>query len=70
MPEIYIYAIEGRTTDQKRRLAREITDAVTRNFEVPSEVVVIQFVEAARESKARGGVLFSERAPPAAVAPI
>ena len=48
MPEIYIYAAEGRTVEQKRTLVREVTDAVVRNFNVPPEVVVIQFVEAAR----------------------
>lgn len=63
MPEIYIYAAEGRTVEQKARLAREVTDSVVRHFKVPPEVVVIQFVEAAANSKARGGVLFSERAP-------
>ena len=30
MPEIYVYAIEGRTIDQKRALVKEITDAVVR----------------------------------------
>ena len=62
MPEIYIYAAEGRTVDQKRQLVREITDAVMRNFSVPAEVVVIQFVEAAKTAKARGGVLFEDSA--------
>ncbi len=64
MPEVHIYLAEGRTVDQKRKLAREVTDAVTRNLNVPPEVVVVQFVESARDSKARGGVLFSD-APPA-----
>lgn len=61
MPEVIIYAVEGRTVDQKRALAKEITGAVMRHFEVDAEAVVVQFVEAPKTSKAKGGVLFSER---------
>jgi 4-oxalocrotonate tautomerase len=61
MPEIIIYAIEGRSLDVKRALVKDITDAVVRNFAVPAENVVVQIVESAKDSKARGGVLFSER---------
>ena len=66
MPEIYIYAAEGRSIEQKRILVREITEAAVRNLGVAPEVVVVQFVEAPRHSKARGGVLFSDvqSAPP------
>ena len=61
MPEIYVYAVEGRTIDQKRSLVKDITDAVVRNFDVSADVVVVQIVESAKDSKAKGGVLFSER---------
>ena len=61
MPEIYVHAVEGRTIDQKRSLVKDITDAVVRNFAVPAEAVVVQIVESAKSSKAKGGVLFSER---------
>jgi 4-oxalocrotonate tautomerase len=64
MPEVYIYVAEGRTVDQKRTVAREVTDVLIKNLNVPPEVVVVQFVEASRDSKARGGVLFSEAPPP------
>ena len=63
MPEIHIYAAEGRTIDQKRELVREITEAVVRIFAVPAEVVVVQIIEVPKTSKARGGVLFSEQPP-------
>ena len=62
MPEVYIYLAEGRTTDQKRVVAREVSDVLMRHLNVPPEVVVVQFVEAAKDSKARGGVLFSDAA--------
>lgn len=61
MPEIIVYAAEGRTLDQKRGLVRDLTDAVVRNFGVPAEAVVVQIVEAPLTNKAKGGILFSER---------
>jgi len=61
MPEIYVYAVEGRSTDQKRALVKEITDSVVRHFGVDAEAVVVQIVESSRANKAKGGVLFSER---------
>jgi 4-oxalocrotonate tautomerase len=63
MPEVYVYAVEGRTIDQKRNLVKEITDAVVRNFKVTPEAVMVQIVESSKESKAKGGVLFSDRMP-------
>ena len=60
MPEIVVYAVEGRTADAKKALMKDITDAVVRNFGVPPERVVVQIVESARDSKARGGVPLSE----------
>jgi len=63
MPEIHVYAAEGRSLDQKRQLVKEITDAVVKNFQVDPDVVVVQIIEAPKTMKARGGVLFSERPP-------
>ena len=65
MPEVYVYAVEGRTLDQKRALIKDITDAVVRNFKVDPEVVMVQIMESPKTHKAKGGVLFSERAPKA-----
>lgn len=61
MPEIHVYAAEGRTMDQKRQLVREITDSVVRNFGVDPQLVVVQIIEAPKTAKARGGVFFSEQ---------
>lgn len=61
MPEVIVYAVEGRTLDQKRNLMKDITTAVMKNFSVPAEAVTVQIVEAPKTSKAKGGVLFSER---------
>lgn len=60
MPEIVIYAMEGRTHEQKKALVREITDACEKHLETPREAVVIQFVECPPSSKSKGGILFSD----------
>ena len=65
MPEVYIYALAGRTLDQKRKLVKEVTEAVARNFDVAEDAVLIQLLESSREAKAKGGVLLSDRPAPA-----
>jgi 4-oxalocrotonate tautomerase len=62
MPEVYIYVAEGRSVEQKRKVSREMTDVLMTSFNVAPETVVVQFVESPRDSKARGGVLFSDAA--------
>jgi 4-oxalocrotonate tautomerase len=69
MPEIYIYALEGRTLDQKRSLVKDVTDAVVRHFQVAPGDVMVQIMEAPKTSKAKGGILFSDR-PASQAAPI
>jgi 4-oxalocrotonate tautomerase len=61
MPEIYVYAVEGRTLDQKRALIQDITSATVKHFKVAPETVMVQIIESPRHNKAKGGVLFSER---------
>jgi 4-oxalocrotonate tautomerase len=69
MPEVVVYANEGRSVDQKRGLVKDITNAVMKNYGVPADAVVVTLVETAKHNKAKGGVLFSEMsAPPQAKA--
>jgi 4-oxalocrotonate tautomerase len=63
MPEVYVYAVEGRTLEQKRALVKDITDAVVRHFSVPADAVMVQIMETPKSAKAKGGVLFSDRPP-------
>jgi 4-oxalocrotonate tautomerase len=63
MPEIVVYALGGRSADQKKGLMKDITDAVVKNFSVPAEAVVVTLVETEKQAKMKGGVLFSEMAP-------
>jgi 4-oxalocrotonate tautomerase len=60
MPEVLVHVVEGRTPEAKKALMKDITDAVVKHFNVPAERVVVQIVESPRDSKARGGVPFSE----------
>jgi len=62
MPEVYIHAVQCGTLDQRRRLVREVTEAVARNLNVAEDAVLIQLMESSPEAKAKGGVLFSDRA--------
>ncbi|WP_040263533.1 MULTISPECIES: tautomerase family protein [Pseudomonas] len=61
MPEVVVYAVQGRTHEQKKMLMQKITDAVIESFDVPRDKVVVQIVESDPNNKARGGVLYSER---------
>jgi 4-oxalocrotonate tautomerase len=61
MPEIIIYLAEGRSIDAKRAVVKDITDTIVKNFGVGPDAVAIQIVEAPKENKAKGGVLFIYR---------
>lgn len=61
MPEIIVYAAEGRTIEQKRALCKDITDAVVKHFGADPEAVVVSIMETPRGNKSKGGILFSER---------
>lgn len=60
MPEILVHIVEGRSTESKKALMKDITEAVVKNFDVPAERVIVQIVESPRHSKSRGGVPFDE----------
>lgn len=61
MPEIIVFAAEGRTDQQKRGLMKDLTEAVVKNFNVQPESVTVQIVESSKTAKAKGGIPFSER---------
>ena len=64
MPELYVHIVEGRTVEQKRTLAKNLTDTIVRDLGVPAEAVMVEFVEAKKTDKAKGGFLFADRPPP------
>jgi 4-oxalocrotonate tautomerase len=61
MPEITIEMIEGRTVDQKRELARRLTDVMVEVLKVDASSVTIIFHENRRQDKAKAGLLFLDR---------
>ena len=60
MPEIVVYAVEGRSPEQKKGLMKDITQAVIKNYGVPADAVVVTIVETLKINKAKGGVPFNE----------
>jgi 4-oxalocrotonate tautomerase len=69
MPSIRVEMFEGRTPDQKRVLARELTDATVRALGVPADSVDIMMFDIPRHDWATAGVLWSERKPTTAKTP-
>jgi 4-oxalocrotonate tautomerase len=63
MPEVVVYAMAGRSTEEKHGLLKDITEAVVKNFGVAPDLVTVQIVEAPADLKSKGGIPYSVRAP-------
>jgi 4-oxalocrotonate tautomerase len=61
MPVVQITMLTGRTADQKRKLAKRITDAMVEEASAHREAVVVTFHEVSKESYASGGVLMADK---------
>ncbi len=61
MPEVYVHAVEGRSAAQKKALCADITAAVVKHFNAPADAVTVTIIDAPRDAKMKGGVMFSER---------
>ena len=61
MPMVQITILEGRTTEQKRKVAQRITDVLVEEANAKREATVIAFHEVSRESYASGGVLMADK---------
>jgi 4-oxalocrotonate tautomerase len=61
MPLIQITMLEGRTADQKRKLAKRITDAMVEEAGARREAIVVAFHEVSKESYASGGILMADK---------
>jgi 4-oxalocrotonate tautomerase len=64
MPHVQITMLQGRSTEQKRRAAKRITEVLQEELKVSPEKLTITFVEVPRDSYARSGILISDREPP------
>lgn len=61
MPIIQVTKLQGRTAEQKRRLAQRITEAIVEEAGARREAIVVTFVEVSRESYASGGELMIDK---------
>ena len=57
MPVITINQFEGRTVEQKRKLAKEITDSIVKIYEIGADRVSITFFDVPKHNVAKGGKL-------------
>lgn len=61
MPLVTIKIIEGRTVEQKRGMAKDVTEAISKNINTAPDNVMIDIVEYSREDLAQAGKLFIDR---------
>jgi len=61
MPMVQITMLAGRTADQKRKIAKRITDALVEEAGARREGVVVAFQEVSNESYASGGELMADK---------
>ena len=61
MPMVQITMLEGRTAEQKRKLAQRITDALVEEAGTKREGIMIAFHEVSKESYASGGILMADK---------
>ena len=61
MPSITIEMFEGRTVEQKRSVAQNVTKAIIDTLGVKREIVKIRFVDIKKHDIAWGGELVSGR---------
>jgi len=60
MPIVTIKIIEGRTVEQKRGMAKDVTEAIAKNIGCPASAVHIDIQEMNPQNFAQGGKLFSD----------
>jgi len=53
--------LQGRTADQKRKIAQRITDAMVEEAGARREAIIVAFLEVSKESYASAGVLMADR---------
>jgi 4-oxalocrotonate tautomerase len=61
MPVIQITMLAGRSVDQKRKIAKRITDVMVEEAGARREGIVVTFVEVSKESYASGGELMADK---------
>ncbi len=65
MPTIHVELFAGRTVEQKRALARALTEATVATLGGSADGIDVIFTDVQRHDWATGGQLWSDRASPA-----
>jgi len=61
MPMVQITMLQGRTAEQKRKIAKRVTDALVEEAGARREAITIVFCEVSKESYASGGELMVDK---------
>jgi len=60
MPLVTINMLSGRTLDQKRQMAKDVTEAIVKNVGCPDTAVQIMINEVESQNLAQAGKLFCD----------
>ena len=63
MPTIHVQLFAGRTVEQKRALAKALTEATVATIGASPDSVDVIFTDVQRQDWATGGVLWSDKTP-------
>jgi len=58
---VQITMLAGRTADQKRKIAKRVTDALVEEGGARREAIIVAFQEVSKESYASGGELIIDK---------
>jgi 4-oxalocrotonate tautomerase len=61
MPVVQVSLLEGRTTEQKRNIAKRITQTLVEEAGANEQGVVVTFVDLPTDSYASGGMLICDK---------
>lgn len=61
MPIVQIDMLEGRTSEQKREMVKQITEAIVQTANCPADAVTIVIREATKQHIAKAGILMSDK---------
>lgn len=61
MPHIQVTLVKGRTTEQKRRIAKRLTDVLSEEAQVEPRYISLSLVEVELDSFAEAGELVLDR---------
>jgi len=62
MPLVQITMLQGRNANQKREIAKRVTDALVEEAGARREAIIVAFHEVSKESYASGGELMADKA--------